>query len=149
MPRFNSQHFRHTVAALLMSVAFACSAQAADANPVSERWYTQDEVAEGKTLFLSHCASCHGQSAEGTADWRTTDANGNYPPPPLNGTAHGWHHPLASLKETIATGGAQFGGVMPGFAGTLSEDEVRATITYFQSFWPDEVYVRWQKINRR
>ena len=142
-------HIKLTIAALCVSIVVGCSAEMPGADTVAGRWYTPDEVAKGKTLFLSHCASCHGQSAEGTTDWRTTDANGNYPPPPLNGSAHGWHHPLSSLEQTIARGGAQFGGVMPGFSGTLSEDEVRATISYFQSFWSNGVYDRWQEINNR
>ncbi|MFB3103960.1 MAG: cytochrome c [Pseudomonadales bacterium] len=145
MQRFNGHCIRLTTAALFVGMVIGCSAEIPSG--VAERWYTIDDVAKGKTLFLSHCASCHGQSAEATAEWRTTDANGNYPPPPLNGSAHGWHHPLSSLEQTIATGGAEFGGVMPGFGETLSEDEVRATIAYFQSFWSNEVYVRWQEIN--
>ncbi len=147
MPR--DHYIRPTVATLVIGLAIGCGAEIPSADTVAGRWYTHDEVAKGKTLFLSHCASCHGQSAEGTADWRTTDANGNYPPPPLDGSAHGWHHPLSSLEQTIAMGGAQFGGVMPGFAGTLSEDEARTTIAYFQSFWSNDVYVRWLEISNR
>ena len=143
----SNHHFKPTIAALFMSVVVGCSAEITDT--VSGRWYSVDEVAQGKSLFLDHCASCHGKAAEGTTDWRTTDANGIYPPPPLNGSAHGWHHSLASLEGTIAMGGAQFGGVMPGFAGTLSEAEARQTIAYFQSFWSDEVYARWREINDR
>ena len=140
-------HIKLTIAALCVSIIVGCSAETTDT--VARRWYTVDQVAQGKLLFFNHCASCHGQSAEGTTDWRTTDANGIYPPPPLNGSAHGWHHSLASLQQTIAVGGAQFGGVMPGFAGTLSEAEARATIAYFQSFWSNDVYARWREINDR
>ncbi|NOX49883.1 MAG: cytochrome c [Gammaproteobacteria bacterium] len=138
-----------TIAALFMATTFACSAEMLGADSVAERWYTPDDVANGKALFLSHCASCHGSSAEGTTAWRTTDANGNYPPPPLNGSAHGWHHALSSLEQTITIGGAQYGGVMPGFGETLDEDEVRTTIAYFQSFWSNEIYARWQKVNNQ
>ena len=149
MLRFSDHHIRPSAAALFVGMVIGCSVEIPSTDTVAERWYTPDEVAKGKTLFLRHCASCHGQSAEGTVDWRTTDANGNYPPPPLNGSAHGWHHPLSSLEQTIAMGGSQFGGVMPGFSGTLSEEEVRTTISYFQSFWSNEVYDRWQEINNR
>ena len=149
MLRFSDHHIRPTAAALFVGMTIGCGAELPSADTEVGRWYTPDEVAKGKVLFLSHCASCHGQSAEGTVDWRTTDANGNYPPPPLNGSAHGWHHPLASLEQTITAGGAQFDGVMPGFAGTLSDDEVRTTIAYFQSFWSNDIYFRWQEINNR
>ncbi len=140
---------RSTLNILCLLGAMLFGATSTVANPVVERWYSVDEVAQGKTLFLSHCASCHGQSAEGTAEWRKTDANGNYPPPPLNGSAHGWHHSLSVLEQTIAMGGARFGGVMPGFSGELSSDEARTTIAYFQSFWPEDVYLRWHEINIR
>ena len=149
MSRVENRHTKPMVTALFVVTVMGCTTEIPDDDAVVGRWYTPDEVVKGKTLFLSHCASCHGQSAEGTTDWRRTDANGNYPPPPLNGSAHGWHHPLSSLEQTIAKGGAQFGGVMPGFSRTLSEDEVRATISYFQSFWSNGVYDRWREINNR
>ncbi|MFB3103971.1 MAG: c-type cytochrome, partial [Pseudomonadales bacterium] len=93
MLRFNSHHIGSIAAALFAGMTIGCSAEIPSTDTVAGRWYTTNEVAKGKVLFLSHCASCHGQAAEGTLDWRRTDANGNYPPPPLNGSAHGWHHP--------------------------------------------------------
>jgi mono/diheme cytochrome c family protein len=42
-----------------------------------------------------------------------------------------------------------FGGVMPGFAETLSGDERRATIAYLQSLWSDEIYGRWLEVDQR
>ena len=149
MERCPDHHVKPTIAALFVSMVIGCGSEMPELDRVAGRWYTLDEEAQGKSLFFDHCASCHGQFAEGTTDWRTTDANGNYPPPPLNGSAHGWHHSLARLEQTIAMGGAQFGGVMPGFAGTLSKDEARATIAYFQSFWSNDVYARWREINNR
>ncbi len=116
---------------------------------VPGRLYTAAQLELGKSLYLHHCASCHGDAAAGTSDWRKADLNGYYPPPPLNGTAHGWHHPLNVLERTIAVGGVPLGGVMPGFSDKLSQDEARAVIAYFQSFWSDDIYARWQQINSR
>ena len=131
-------------------VILGCSDQLQTGDPtVAGRGYTAAQVELGRSHFLRQCADCHGEVAEGTADWRKTDANGNYPPPPLNGTAHGWHHPLSILERTVADGGVPLGGVMPGFSETLSKDEARATIAYFQSFWSDDIYTRWQEINSR
>ena len=84
-----------------------------------ERWYSDDQVTEGEQLFRLNCASCHGQNAEATPNWKQTDANGNYPPPPLNGSAHAWHHDLDLLRRTIREGGAKLGGQMPGFESQL------------------------------
>ena len=107
------------------------------------RWYDQSNVNRGASLFKQNCASCHGQNGEATANWQDTDANGNYQPPPLNGSAHAWHHSKDLLKQTILDGGAKIGGVMPGFEGKLSDMEIDAVIAFFQSKWPDEVYSKW------
>ena len=62
------------------------------------RWYNQSDVDKGSTLFKQNCSSCHGVNAEGTPDWKKTDSNGKYPPPPLNGSAHAWHHSIEVLQ---------------------------------------------------
>ena len=109
----------------------------------AERWFDEELVSTGAGLFQQHCAVCHGANAEGTLDWKKTDANGHYPPPPLNGSAHAWHHSIAQLARSIKLGGKQLGGVMPGFADQLDDPQILALIAYFQSKWPDEIYQRW------
>ena len=111
----------------------------------SERWFNQPIVDLGDKLFQQHCAGCHGSNAEGTADWKKTDANGNYPPPPLDGSAHAWHHPIPQLARQIKEGGVKLGGVMPPFGNQLSDQQVLALIAYFQSKWPEEVYRVWHE----
>lgn len=111
---------------------------------VDGRWYTQSQVDNGKSLFLVQCASCHGAAAQGTADWNKPLANGKYPPPPLNGKAHAWHHPLKGLKQTIQIGGIPLGGTMPAFGEKLSEADQEAVISYFQNKWPAATYRAWQ-----
>lgn len=110
---------------------------------VEGRWYTQSQVDTGKALFADNCAVCHGARAQGTSDWRTPLANGKYPPPPLNGSAHAWHHPLRGLVLTVQNGGAKFGGTMPGFKGQLNGDQQEAVIAYFQSLWNEQIYQAW------
>ena len=114
--------------------------------PVSaaeSRWYNQADVDKGSSLFKQNCSSCHGVNAEGTLDWKKTDSNGKYPPPPLNGTAHAWHHSTELLKKTIQEGGIKLGGSMPPFKDKLSDEDMDAVIAYFQSKWPDDVYQKW------
>ena len=111
----------------------------------AERWFDQPVVDLGNGLFQQHCATCHGSDAEGTRDWKTADADGNYPPPPLDGSAHAWHHSIPQLARSIKQGGVQIGGVMPPFGDKLSNAEVLAVIAYFQSKWPDEVYRAWHE----
>ncbi len=107
------------------------------------RWYISTQATQGKALYTEHCSKCHGKNAEATPDWRKSDNEGNYPPPPLNGTAHTWHHPLPLLRLTIRNGGARFGGKMPPFEDILSASDINSIIAWFQSLWSDEIYKRW------
>ena len=109
----------------------------------SKRWYGADDVAKGAQVFQQNCASCHGQNAEATPNWKQTDANGHYPPPPLNGTAHAWHHGLEVLRKQIREGGSKLGGLMPPFENVLSTAQIDQAIAYFQSKWPDDLYAKW------
>jgi mono/diheme cytochrome c family protein len=128
---------------LVGSLLFAGLSFAAE----KERWYSNEQVSQGEKLFRQNCAACHGQNAEATPDWKKTDANGNYPPPPLNGTAHAWHHDLDLLRRTVREGGAKLGGQMPAFEGTLGAEEIDSIIAFFQSKWTDEIYQRWSGRN--
>lgn len=122
----------------------AASMQMARASePSLPRWYDQQQVSRGNTLYQDNCALCHKPDASGTTDWRTPDANGNYPPPPLNGTAHTWHHPLSVLRRTVHRGGIPLGGVMPPFGDKLSVREIDDILAWVQSHWSDEVYNAW------
>jgi len=109
----------------------------------AQPWYNVELVATGSQLFQQHCAECHGANAEGTREWKKTDASGHYPPPPLNGSAHAWHHSIPQLARSIKQGGQQLGGVMPGFDDKLDDQQILALIAFFQSKWPTEIYDRW------
>jgi thiol:disulfide interchange protein DsbC len=111
------------------------------------RWYTTDQVERGSAVFAQNCAACHGANAEATPNWRETTPDGKYPPPPLNGTAHAWHHPLDMLRRQINLGGAPLGGVMPTFKGQLPAEDIDAAIAFFQSKWNDELYGIWMERN--
>lgn len=109
----------------------------------AQRWYSDQQEKQGARVFQQNCATCHGQNAEATPNWKQTDANGIYPPPPLNGTAHAWHHDLDLLRKTIREGGLKLGGVMPPFEGKLSSEQIDQAIAYFQSKWPEQLYQKW------
>ena len=131
--------FKFTIVSLLCLASFNIAA--------AERWFNQDIVNYGAGLFQQNCAVCHGVNAEGTKEWKKTDANGNYPPPPLDGSAHAWHHSIPQLARSIKEGGIKLGGVMPAFGDKLSNEEVLALIAFFQSKWSDQVYKVWYDHN--
>ncbi|MCP3662349.1 MAG: cytochrome c [Gammaproteobacteria bacterium] len=117
------------------------------ASSSSERWYTQDQVTRGNAPFQENCASCHKSDASGTLNWRETDAQGKLPPPPINGTAHAWHHPLSVLRRTVRVGGVPLGGSMPGFDGKLDSGQIDDILAWVQSHWPDDIYGVWHERN--
>ena len=100
-------------------------------------------------VYAQHCANCHGESAQGTFAWRKRDADGKFPPPPLDGTAHAWHHPIRVLGSQIKSGAPGGQGSMPGFAAALSDEQVLDVIAWFQSHWSDEIYAAWLDIETR
>jgi len=69
--------------------------------------------------------------------------------PPINGSAHTWHHSLKVLLGNINTGGKPLGGSMPAFQNLLTVDEQRWVIAAFQDYWPDDTYAQWRVIDRR
>ena len=109
----------------------------------SERWYTPEQVATGKPLYAKHCAGCHGEKGRGGPKWDRPKADGSYPPQPLNGSGHSWHHSLSSHEKTIAQGGTHPGATMPGFSNVLNRQERLAIIAAFQNFWDDQTYAGW------
>ena len=104
-----------------------------------------DRLARGEELFRKHCANCHGPRAEGAANWRKRLPDGTFPPPPLNGEGHAWHHPETELKEVIIFGRNR----MPAWNGKLGRRDVDDLVAWFQSLWPGEVYRVWTEANQR
>lgn len=122
------------------------------AEPASAKIARQQDLAQiqrGQRVYEQNCAACHGERGKGLpGDWRVPGADGRYPPPPLDDSAHAWHHPTAVLKRVIAKGGIP-GGNMPAWQGRLSEGQIDDVVAYIKSLWSDEIYVVWADIERR
>jgi len=115
----------------------------------AERGESFSQVAQGGRLFKQYCAECHGTGGEGAPNWRQRDSDGMFPPPPLNGTGHAWHHPRAVLHAVIADGSPNGMGKMPAWRGRLSDEDIDAIIAWFQSHWSEEVYTAWREMDWR
>ena len=114
------------------------------------RGYDPQMLEQGKSVFQANCAACHGENAEGIVkDWHKPDAEGKYPAPPLNGTAHTWHHPVGALFHTIQNGTQSMGGSMPSWKEKLSDEEIFSVIIWLTSLWPDEIYAAWTQRNNQ
>ncbi|MDP2265302.1 MAG: c-type cytochrome [Thiobacillus sp.] len=108
------------------------------------------QIARGSAIFEKNCAECHGANGKGQpGDWRIRDADGKYPPPPLDDSAHAWHHPTKVLMEAIRDGSPGGEGNMPAWKDKLSEQEMQDTVVYIKSLWTDPVYRLWLKLEQQ
>lgn len=106
-------------------------------------------VTRGAAIYRQNCAGCHGVRGEGAFAWQRPGPDGKWPPPPLDGSGHAWHHPWAWLALTIHDGTQRQGGGMLAWGGKLSATDVENVILWFQSTWPEEIYRAWADIDRR
>lgn len=141
-------------AAVLSLLAAACQpstdspSATAGPEPVKAKILSPAQIERGAAVYAANCASCHGARAEGAKDWHRPGPDGKYPPPPLDGSAHAWHHPRAQLKQIILDGTQPRGG-MPAWRGKLTDDDVDAVIVWFQSLWPEEIYRIWRELDQK
>ncbi|MBY0473623.1 MAG: cytochrome c [Nitrosomonas sp.] len=103
------------------------------------------QIMRGEAVYVTNCAGCHGPNGEATPDWRKPNPDGKYPPPPLDSSAHAWHHSTDVLKKTILKGTPPEIGSMPAWEGILTEHQVDDVIAWIKSLWSDEIYDIWYK----
>lgn len=146
-----SRKIKGSVLLMCTLLLVACSEEKSFAPKSGEnkRWYSSGQVALGEQVYSANCIGCHLEKAAGAEHWKKSLEDGSYPPPPLNGRAHAWHHSIEVLKTVIQDGGKNFGGKMPPFKDVLSEEEQLAVIAYFQGFWSEEVYSRWLEMTQQ
>jgi mono/diheme cytochrome c family protein len=99
----------------------------AGANPIGAQ--TQSE---GKKLYLTYCASCHGDSGKGDGP-----AARSLPVKPANHTDGSVMNPLSDkfLLDIISKGGSAVGKspMMPGWGGQFKENQLRDIVAYVRS----------------
>lgn len=112
------------------------------------------QVALGRSVYASHCASCHGANLEGEPNWQTRKPSGRLPAPPHDASGHTWHHPDAQLFGIVKNGitpyaPAGYQSDMPAFAATLSDQDIRAVLAYIKNAWPRHIREQQADISRR
>jgi mono/diheme cytochrome c family protein len=106
---------------------------------------SKPDLALGQRIYVQHCAACHGAKLEGQPEWRKPLPNGRMPAPPHDDSGHTWHHPDEVLFGITKDGlvppyaPAGYQSDMPGFAGKLTDGEIRAVLAYISSHWSSEV----------
>ncbi|WP_119680805.1 c-type cytochrome [Indioceanicola profundi] len=144
-----------TIAALLIVAAVGAGAAAwtwmGPAKLLSE---DAAVIARGAAIYADHCAACHGEQLEGQPDWRSRKPDGRLPAPPHDQTGHTWHHPDEVLFRIVKRGPAaavagDYESDMPGFAGVLNDEEIRAVLAFIKSTWPQDIKTRQRLISER
>ncbi len=113
------------------------------------------QVALGKAVYGTACASCHGVALEGQPDWRKALPGGGFPAPPHDETGHTWHHAdeflfrYTKLGAKEGLGVTEFKSNMAAFKDTLSDAETWAVLAFIKSRWPAAIRERQERINRR
>ena len=135
-PRGRPDDRRVAVGVRLVCATFAASIVfTAQAQPLPD-------LAVGARLYAEACASCHGTELEGQPDWMRPLPSGRMPAPPHDASGHTWHHRDDVLFRLVKEGvtavvGGGYESDMPGFAGVLSDEEIRAILAFIKSTWPE------------
>ena len=140
-----------------MNRFFVCVGAAVIVMATGVAWYVSREgsgaaadasdpelVALGATVYVQHCAACHGRDLEGESDWRRRKSDGTLPAPPHDRTGHTWHHSDELLYRLTRDGPAAIAGEdyrtdMPAYAGILEDREIWAVLAYIKSRWPADI----------
>ncbi len=142
--------------AVLIAVALAgyllVVQRPADDDTVRLRPDNPEVVALGQSVYVEHCAACHGANLEGQPNWRQRNADGLLPAPPHDESGHTWHHADALLfnmtkRGIAAIAGGDYKTDMPVYEGILSDAEIVAVLSYIKSTWSPHIQMRQSALN--
>ena len=105
-----------------------------------DRHKSEQRIAYGQSLYLMHCAACHGANLQGQPNWKEPLPSGRMPAPPHDANGHTWHHSDQELftitKDGLGAVVPCYESDMPAFRAALSDDEITAVLAYIRSAWP-------------
>lgn len=131
-------------------------ADGADHSPRFEVMFQPDNpsvVSQGRKVYRTYCAACHGVKLEGQPEWRRRMENGRLPAPPHDATGHTWHHPEQTLFEITKYGPAfliqdsSYQSDMPAYEGVLTDEDIIAVLSFIKSQWPERIQTRHGYLN--
>ena len=98
---------------------------------------TPTRIAKGKELYNNNCQTCHGVKGVGEKpdDLYANDENGLPVAPPLDDSAHGWHHSDSQLIETIMNGSPRNERMLAWKDHGLTKEDARDVVAYIKSLW--------------
>jgi mono/diheme cytochrome c family protein len=115
-------------------------------------------LVQGQNLYNQWCAHCHGYQGEGqlASTVENTLRLGMKTVPAHDSSGQTWKHPDQLLVEVIKQGvqNPLNHYEMPGFEGTLSDNQIQAVLTYMRHWWTPiqrkhqaDVTRRWTEAN--
>lgn len=125
--------------------------------PHTTKQASAETIALGETVYANNCAACHGKNGEGQPGWETESTPENPLAPPHDVNGHTWEHADRAIFRYVKTGilddicvfpAVAEGKGMPKFNHTLTDAEIKATIAYIVSRWPEQVQTMHEAINR-
>ena len=127
---------------LVFLFSFSENSFASNHYPITRE--SQMNILKGKKLYKQYCASCHQSNLSGAVDWKGLDKDGHRKAPPLNGSAHTWHHSDEVLHKIIKYGFAKlvknYEGKMYGYGDKIDDQGIDNILSYIKSYWNDEIY---------
>ena len=107
---------------------------------------------QGKKIYRTHCAVCHGINLEGQKGWDSNDTKVNILAPPHDETGHSWHHSDQALFSLTKYGGSGKTGqlsAMPGYEQILTDIEIISVLSFIKSTWSLEIRQRHDQVNEQ
>jgi mono/diheme cytochrome c family protein len=96
---------------------------------------TPTAVVRGEQLYNAYCVACHGVNGvgENPQDIYAQDEFG-YVGPPMDSSAHAWHHTDEQLVNTILEGSSR-NERMAAWKNVLTEEDAGDIVEYIKSLW--------------
>ena len=123
-----------TLAVIAVVVAAFAGLMVGQIKPSSGSLTASAEPARGKQLYDQYCVACHGVEGRGQPGWQLQPRGA----PPLDSSAHAWHHEDAQLLTMILDKPAP-DSLMPAWRGVLSRDDALHIVAYMKSLWTPHI----------
>ena len=123
-----------------------------NANKIKLQLNDPNFLIQGKKIYRTHCAVCHGINLEGQKGWVENDTKANILAPPHDETGHSWHHSDQALFSLTKYGGSGKTGqpsAMPGYQQILTDDQIISVLSFIKSTWSLEIRQHHDQVNEQ
>lgn len=101
----------------------------------------QQQLYDGKSIYIRSCASCHGRKLQGQPLWQLDDQYSHRRAPAHDETGHTWQHSDEEIFHmfkfgrfsTTPPGAVSY---MPAFKDALSDPEILEVMAFIKARWP-------------